>query len=70
MEKGMTIEELQEKTNEELLEMARGMGFTENGSLPKRNTLLMKVMQLYADQNGNVVASGILSIINEGYGFL
>ncbi len=66
----MDITELQEKTNEELLEMARDMGVSENGAPPKRQDLLMKVLKTYAEQDGNVIASGILSLINEGYGFL
>ena len=66
----MDITELQEKTNEELLEMARDMGVGENGTPPKRQDLLMKVLKTYAEQDGNVIASGILSLINEGYGFL
>ena len=66
----MDITELQEKTNEELLEMVRDMGVGENGTPPKRQDLLMKVLKTYAEQDGNVIASGILSLINEGYGFL
>jgi len=66
----MNITELQEKTNEELLELASDMGVAGNGTPPKRQDLLMKVLQTYAKKDGNVIASGILSIINEGYGFL
>ena len=62
---------MQAKTNEELLEIAQEMGLTDDGSVPKRRDLMMQVLQAYAEQNGHILASGILSITNEqGYGFL
>ncbi len=66
----MTLTELQSKTNEELLEMAREMGILENGSMPRRQELLMKLLQAQAEQQGHILATGILSIVSEGYGFL
>ncbi len=66
----MTLSELQNKTNEELLEMARELGILENGSVPRRQELLMKLLQAQAEQQGHILATGILSIVSEGYGFL
>jgi transcription termination factor Rho len=67
----MNLVELQTKTDEELLEMAQGMDLAdENGRSPKRQELLMAVLRANAEQNGNILASGILSITPEGYGFL
>ena len=71
----MTLTELQDKTNEELLALAVEMGAidsatAENGSPPKRQELVMKLLRAYSERDGNVLAGGILSIVNEGYGFL
>ena len=66
----MNIAELQDKTNEELMELARGMGVIDNGASPRRHTLMMKVLQGLAERNGQVLASGVLSITGDGYGFL
>ena len=66
----MNIAELQDKTNEELLDLAREMGAIDNGAAPRRHALMMKVLQGLAERNGQVLASGVLSITGDGYGFL
>ena len=71
----MDLAELQNQTNEELLKLAVEMGVVENGTMeegttPKRQELLMKVLQAQAEQNGHILANGILSIVSDGYGFL
>ena len=66
----MNIADLQSKTDEELQEMARELGLLEDGSAPKREGLLMDVLRALSERNGNVMAAGILSVTNEGYGFL
>ena len=66
----MNIAELQDKTNEELLDLAREMGAIDNGAAPRRHALMMKVLQGLAERNGQVLASGVLSITSDGYGFL
>ena len=66
----MNIAELQDKTNEELMDLAREMGAIDNGAAPRRHALMMKVLQGLAERNGQVLASGVLSITSDGYGFL
>ena len=66
----MELTELQDKTNEELMEMAVSMGAVENGETPRRQELLMKILPAHAEKEGHIVATGILSIVNDGYGFL
>ena len=66
----MELAELQSKTNEELLDLAVEMGAVENGVTPKRQDLLMKILQTHAEREGHILATGILSIANDGYGFL
>ena len=66
----MDITELQAKTNEELVKIAQDLGVFDDGSVPRRQEMLTRVLQAYAEQNGNIRATGILSIVNDGYGFL
>lgn len=67
----MNLAELQDKTNEELLQLANDMGAgSDNGTTLRRQDLLMRVFQAYAEQEGQLLATGILSVVNEGYGFL
>jgi transcription termination factor Rho len=66
----MNLVELQEKTNEELMALAVELSVAENGGTPKRQDLLMRVLHASAEQEGNILATGILSIVNDGYGFL
>ncbi len=66
----MNITELQEQTNEQLVDIANDLGVLDNGSVPRRQDLLMMILQGYADQNGHLLMNGILAITNEGYGFL
>ena len=66
----MQLAELQSKTNDELLELAVQMGIVDNDSSPKRQDMLMKILQAYAEQDGHILASGVLSVVQEGYGFL
>ena len=66
----LNLVELDGKSKQELLTMAKDMG-VENGlaSLP-RGEIVFRMMQSYAEQQGYILASGILEIINDGYGFL
>jgi len=66
----MNIAELQDKTNEELLDMAKEMELVNSGAVPRRHILMMKILQGLAEQTGHILASGVLSITGDGYGFL
>ena len=66
----MTLAELQDKTNEELLKLGDELGVVEDGIVPKRLDLVMRVLHASAGKRGQALASGILSIDNAGYGFL
>ena len=66
----MDLTELQTKSNEELVALAVEKGVLDNGATPKRQELLLKVLKAYAEQDGQVLATGILSLANDGYGFL
>jgi transcription termination factor Rho len=65
----MNISELEGKTREELLEMAKELGITSYTGL-KKQELVKKLLQANAEQQGYNFSGGILEIIGEGYGFL
>jgi transcription termination factor Rho len=66
----MKLAELQEKNDEELLDFAVEEGVVEDGATPRRMDILRKMFKAYSEKNVAVDADGILSILNEGYGFL
>ena len=66
----MNLAELQSKSDQELLDTAVEVGAVEEGATPRRMDILRKMFRVYSDNEEAVDASGILSILNEGYGFL
>lgn len=68
----MNISELKDRTDAELTEMINGLGLADGVSLEKcqRDELLHRLLQGYAQQEGYFLASGILDVMSEGYGFL
>ncbi len=66
----MDIAELEEKSDDELLDIARELGAFENGARPRRRSLMVKILQAHAEKDGDLQGSGVLSVANDGYGFL
>jgi transcription termination factor Rho len=65
----MNIAELETKNRDELIELAKEMGISSYTNLKKQD-LVMRLLQAYTEQQGNIFCSGILEIMSEGYGFL
>ena len=65
----MNLTEIMTKSNDELARIASDLGANENGS-GKRHDLISRVAKVVAEKQGPITASGILSIVNDGYGFL
>jgi len=65
----MNIVELEKKSRNELIELAREMGISSYANLRKQD-LVMRLLQTYTEQQGNIFCSGILEIMSDGYGFL
>jgi len=65
----MNITELEHKTRDELVEMAKEMGISNYTSL-KKQELIMRLLQANVEQQGYIFCSGILEIMSDGYGFL
>ncbi len=65
----MEISQLETKTRDELVELAKEMGISSYASLKKQD-LVMRLLQAYTEQEGNTFCSGTLETISDGYGFL
>ena len=65
----MNITELETKSRDELIEVAKEMGISSYTNL-KKQELIMRLLQAYTEQQGNIFCGGILETMNEGYGFL
>ncbi len=63
------IGELENKSRDELLEIAKEMGISSYTGLKKQD-IMMRLLQAHTEQQGNIFCSGILEITNDGYGFL
>ena len=68
----MNIAELQTKNEDELTALIGELG-TANGDLPantSREELLYILLRKYAEHEGHLLASGVLEVMSDGYGFL
>ncbi len=65
----MNISQLENKSKDELIELAKETGVSNYASLKKQD-IIMRLLQAYAEQQGNLFCGGILEIMGEGYGFL
>jgi transcription termination factor Rho len=65
----MDIGQLEEKTKDELVEIAKELGVPNSASLKKQD-IIMRLLQAYTEQEGNTFCSGVLEIMSDGYGFL
>jgi transcription termination factor Rho len=61
--------DLESKSREELLDLAKDMGINGGFTL-KRQELVFRLLQTQADQQGFLFGGGILEIVDDGYGFL
>ncbi len=65
----MDISQLENKTMEELVEMATEMGITNHTNLDKPD-IIKRLLQVSTEQDGSTLCSGVLEIMSDGYGFL
>ena len=65
----MNMEDLEGKTQAELLTLAKEKGIGEAESLDKED-LVMQLIKADIEQEGHVFCRGILDIMSDGYGFL
>ena len=65
----MNLTELETKTKDELLDVAKDLGVEKPSALRKQD-LVFRIMQAKAEREGNHFAGGIMEMANDGYGFL
>lgn len=65
----MNITELETKTKEELVELAKEQDIPNPATL-KKHDIIMRLLEMHTEQQGNIFCSGILDIMSDGYGFL
>ena len=65
----MNIAELELKTREDLLDIAKDLGITGYSTLKKQD-LIFRLLQANSEQQGHIFSGGILEVVDEGYGFL
>ncbi len=66
---GMNIAELEHSTREQLIELASGMNVENAAALPKAE-LVFRILQIQAERQGNIFSGGVLSLVDDGFGFL
>ena len=65
----MDISELEKKSKDELIELAKENGISTSTGLKKQD-IIMRLLQEHAKKQGYAFCSGILEIMSDGYGFL
>jgi len=69
MDQHLTITELEGRTREDLLDLAKGLGLSGYSSM-KKQELVVTVLKAQTEREGNIFAEGILQTVEDGYGFL
>ena len=65
----ISMSELENKSRDELLDLAKEMSLSNYTGLKKQD-IMMRLLQAHTEQQGNIFCSGILEITDDGYGFL
>ncbi len=64
-----TLSQLENRTREELETIAKEHGMSGYSSL-KKSELVLHILKSQTEQEGNILVTGILDIMDEGYGFM
>ncbi|HFB53277.1 MAG TPA: transcription termination factor Rho, partial [Sulfurimonas autotrophica] len=67
--KGSSVEELRTKSIQELVEIATELGIEQPNEL-KRQDVIFEILKAQTEQGGYILFSGILEIMQDGYGFI
>jgi len=67
--KGLSVESLRAKTLDELIDLALKLEVEHPHEL-KRQDLIFEILKTQVQQGGFILFSGILEVMNDGYGFL
>ncbi|HFB53439.1 MAG TPA: transcription termination factor Rho [Sulfurimonas autotrophica] len=67
--KGSSVEDLRTKSIQELVEIATELGVEQPNEL-KRQDVIFEILKAQTEQGGFILFSGILEIMQDGYGFI
>ena len=65
----MNLTELEAKTKEELVDLAKEKGISSPAAM-KKHDIIMRLLEMHTEEQGNIFCKGILEIMSDGYGFL
>jgi transcription termination factor Rho len=69
VERSVKIAELEAKTREDLMDIAKELGLSGYSTLKKQD-LIFRLLQAQTEREGNIFAGGILEMVDDGFGFL
>ena len=64
------IGDLEDKTREEILELATGEYAVDNAAALPHTELIFRILQSQAERNGTIFSGGVLTVVDDGFGFL
>src|SRR5688572_11808179 len=65
----VNIAELEARTREDLLDIAKELGISGYSTLKKQD-LIFRLLQANTEKQGHIFSGGILEVVDDGYGFL
>jgi transcription termination factor Rho len=65
----LNIVELEHRTREDLIDFAMALDIENAAALPKPE-LVYRILQHQAERQGNIYSGGVLSVVDDGFGFL
>ena len=65
----MNIQELKQKSSEQLIEDAEKLGI-ENASTLRRQEIYFAILKKLAEKGEEITAGGVLQLLQDGFGFL
>ena len=65
----LNIADLEKQTRDELVEFADGQSIENAGGLSSQE-LIFRILQEQAERRGNIFSGGVLTIVDDGFGFL
>ena len=67
---GIDIGDLEHKTREEILELATGEYAVDDAAALPHTELIFRILQSQAQRNGTIFSGGVLTVVDDGFGFL
>lgn len=66
----MNLNELKQKSIQELMEIAQRMGLSENIGRARKQEIIFTILKTHAQRGEDIVCEGVLEVMPDSYGFL